>query len=168
MSDAPFTIPTPPPIYSDGVVPLENKEKDFGEYESLGTRGERAEREEIERRKKESEAAAELVVAPKRKRGRPRKEHPVQPYRDQMKPGVRPELTANHASVDINDNGIGDIRINLKLSFIREIVASQQKMFKLLEDLSSGNPRISSPTNGGIDFEHAYDLQNRLREAGLV
>ena len=174
----PFEIPTintARPDMFGGVSPLSDKDEQELAGRTLGARGLEAEKLEIEKREalkaayKQVEQEEELKAAatPKRGRGRPRK---VKTDAPPPAPAPAKEYAPLNRAVGSFDEegGFRGMRITMDFAFVHEIAVSQNRLFKLIEELSSGNPRLSSPANGGLDFEYHYDLRRRLQEVGLV
>lgn len=141
-------------IYDQNTVPLDENDKKHLEGMSLADRGLREEAERLARRPLKAPSAKVKVEKPKvekKKAGRPKK---------------NPDATVVPAGeLDPTTQGI---RISLDFSFVREICRSYDQTFRLVEKLSTGNWKLSSPENGGIDLEYGYELQRRIREAGLI
>ena len=161
----PFEIPTintARPDMFGGVSPLSDKDEQELAGRTLGARGLEAEKLEIEKRE-----ALKAATTPKRGRGRPRK---IKTDAPPPAPAPTKEYAPLNRAVGSFDEegGFKGMRITMDFAFVHEIAVSQNRLFKLIEELSSGNPRLSSPANGGLDFEYHYDLRRRLQEVGLV
>lgn len=141
-------------VYDKDTVPL--NDKDLAELDGipLSKRGLLAEAEEISKRRKPGRPkkgqVIEKIEKPKGKRGRPKND---------------PTVVIDPAEYEPDNK---EIKITINFSFLREICRSQQQLFALIENLSSGNWKLASPQNGGVDLEYLYKLQERIRNAGLV
>lgn len=148
MTENPFNVPgIASMVYTDGAVPLDAKDKQELEGMSLADRG----------LKEEADRLARLPVGNK-----------IKPPPEKKKKVGRPKKDTKTVIDPTAYDPTSDIRISIDFNFVREICRSYDQAFRLLEKLSTGNWKLSSPENGGIDLEHGYDLIRRIRDAGLV
>lgn len=138
-------------IFADGrVKPLtpEERKKDL-EGMNLGDAGFQAEQAAVENQKRIKEMEEHTKPHTKR-RGRPRK------VKVQL-PTDAPAEAPPEAK-----------RLKVDLEFLQAIAQTWMQYFNIIEQRSSGDPRLTSPTNGGIDLEYGYKLKDRLTDSGLM
>lgn len=146
QSNAPFGGSPASDIFSGGVVPLD--ESDHRDGLSLAERGFAEELRQAEAKQRTRKATkARILPEEKKKRGRPKIDR----------------------TMTIEDTpAASGMRVNMELGFLREICEMESHLFKLIEGLSSGNFKLTSPASGGIDLEKGYALQERMKREGLL
>lgn len=183
--ETPFGNSLAATIYTGGVVPLEDSEK---EGFSLAERGLKEEQALIASRVAE-EKATEVPV--KRKRGRPPKSEaakkaavatpftvesleeataklrPSRAERAQMVPEMQLARKLDpHAMVSKVD--IEGFNTMIRTDLLKDICQFEKHLFKLVEKLSTGDWKLVSQAHGGIDLEYGYKLQKRMQDEGLI
>lgn len=150
MNTGPFSQST---IYTEGVVPLTEQEKKSLDGTNLASRG---------------LAAEEAAVAKKASRRRSYEER-MELNRLKQEGKLPKKTRRGRKTVDTPSEMTSEgLVVTLDMDFLSEICQMTEACFNLVNNLSSGNPRLSSPSLGGIDLEEGYKLIHRMKERGFI